>query len=289
LCWTLSSLFFEQASHRIGSMAVNLIRLVMAFALFAVTLIVFRGAPIPFDFPAHAWIWLTVSGVIGFALGDLCLFRAFVEIGPRLSMLVMCLVPPMTAVMGWSVLNEEYSTTQWIGMGITVAGVIWVVLERSGSGNGERQTTSAGAKSAVLGVACAFGGAVGQAVGAVLGKHGMGDLEPFAATQIRVIAGIVGIALIYTFLRAWPTVWHSVSERRTMVFTAAGALFGPYLGVALLMLAFQYTSTGVASTIVAMVPLTLIPIDVLFRKQGVSCRACVGTIIAIAGVIMLVR
>ena len=53
-----------------------------------------------------------------------------------------------------------------------------------------------------------------------------------------------------------------------------GALAGPYLGVGLLMLALHYTSTGVAATIVALVPIALIPAVVLivFARSGFISR-----------------
>jgi drug/metabolite transporter (DMT)-like permease len=138
------------------------------------------------------------------------------------------------------------------------------------------------------GVALAFGGAVGQAVGLVMGKHGMGSLDAFAATQIRVIAGMVGFAVLLTALGWWPHVRRSVGNRSATMFTAGGALAGPFLGVALLMVAVQCTSTGVASTIVALVPLVLIPAAIVIDKERVTLRAVCGTAVAVLGVILLV-
>jgi drug/metabolite transporter (DMT)-like permease len=285
-CWTASSLFFEAAGKRIGSLNVNLIRLGIAFVLFCVTLSLTRGSPVPFDFPMRAWIWLAISGLVGFTLGDMCLFRAFVDVGPRISMLVMSLVPAITAMIGTVFLHEHYGVWQWLGIGVTMAGVGWVIMERRQPGSNGRRLISR--RVTVAGLLLALGGTVGQAVGLVTGKYGMGTLDPFAATQIRVIAGALGFSLLFALLGRWPGVWRSLGNRRAMALTSGGAFAGPFLGVSLLMLSLHFTSTGITSTIVAMVPLVLIPAAMLIDRERVSMRAVCGTIVAIVGVILLV-
>ncbi len=285
LCWTASALFFEAAGRRIGSLSVNMLRLALALVFFSVMLSVTHGSPIPRDFPLCAWGWLALSGLIGFTLGDMMLFRAFVEVGPRVAMLVMTLVPPMTALIGFSLLGETYSARQWLGMGVTLVGIIWVVVERPDS-NGSR-ASRASRPITVRGVLLALGGAVGQAVAVVMSKHGMGRLNPFAATQIRVIAGTVGFCVLFVLIGWWPRVRRSMANRRAMLLTTAGAAAGPFLGVGLLMVALQHTSTGVATTLVALVPVALGPAARVIDKERVSIRSLLGTLVAIAGVALL--
>ena len=122
-CWTVTSMAFESAGKRIGSMAVNLIRLVMALGFLTVWGAIVRGQALPLDASGHNWLWLSISGLVGFAIGDLCLFRAFVLVGARISMLIMSLVPPITALTGWLLMGEVLSALDWVGMTITIAGV----------------------------------------------------------------------------------------------------------------------------------------------------------------------
>ena len=137
LCWTVGSQFFEAAGKRVGSVTVNLVRLVLAAIFLCLTLLITKGQLIPLDFPLRNWGWLAVSGVIGFALGDMFLFKAFVEIGPRISMLVMSLSAPVTALIGWGFLGEIYKPAQWLGIVVTLSGVAMVILERNGNGSTE--------------------------------------------------------------------------------------------------------------------------------------------------------
>ena len=131
LCWTFGSQFFEAAGKKVGPLSVNLIRLVFALLLFCILSLLRNGTLFPINFSVHAWLWLGLSGIIGFALGDLFLFKAFVEIGPRISMLIMTLAAPFSALMGLTFLNEKYLLPQWLGMIITLIGVGWVIMERS--------------------------------------------------------------------------------------------------------------------------------------------------------------
>ena len=280
-CWTVTALSFESASKRIGSLAVNLIRLVVAFFLLVAFSWITRGHPLPTDADPEAWLWLSVSGLVGFTLGDMALFRAFVLIGARRSMLLMSLVPVLTALAGWLVMGEMLAGTDWAGMALTVAGVSLVVSERRRNGNG------APSDLPIQGVLLGLAGAAGQAVGLVLSKYGMRDYSPFAATQIRVIAGIAGFSVLYLAIGWWPRVIAGLRDRPAMARLGLGAFFGPFLGVSLSLMAVQHAKAGVAATIMAITPvLILAPAAILF-KERISPQAVVGAFLAVGGVAIL--
>lgn len=285
LCWTATALFFAEAGLRIGSLVVNVLRLVMALGMLVVLGWVTRGLPWPTDATPHAWLWLSISGVVGFAFGDLCLFRAFLLIGPRLSSLIMSLAPPIAAVLGYWVLGETLELHHGLGMALTVAGVGWALADR--------QPAAAGVvvdrRARTLGMLLAVCGAIGQGGGLVLSKHGMGDYDPFAATQIRVLAGAVSFAVLFTAIRGWPRVGKALRQPRAMLLTGLGALFGPFLGVSLSLLAVQHTQAGVAASIMATYPVMIIPVVVLLGRERVGRGGLLGTILAVLGVVLLVR
>ena len=128
--WAVSALAFQSAGRRVGSLPVNLIRLLIAVFLLGAFTWATRGLPLPLDASRHTWVWLSLSGLAGFTIGDLCLFRAFVLLGARTAMLVMSLVPPMAAATGWLLLGETLTVAHLAGMALTVGGVAWVVSER---------------------------------------------------------------------------------------------------------------------------------------------------------------
>ncbi len=285
LCWAFTALFFADAGARVGSMVVNFIRLVLAVAILSALAWVLRGMPWPADATPHAWAWLSISGLVGFTFGDLCLFRALVMIGPRLGSLLMSFAPPFAALIGWLVLGETLEATQWLGMSMTVGGVIWALSDRS---RGNDPSTVA-PKTLVIGVALGLCGALGQAGGLVLSKFGMGDYDPIAATQVRVLAGGMGFAVIFTVTRRWREVRAALGQRRAMLSTGAGAIFGPFLGVWMSLVAVQNTSAGVAASLMSISPILVIPIVVVWKRERVGLGGVLGTLLAVAGVVLLVR
>jgi drug/metabolite transporter (DMT)-like permease len=284
VCWAFSALAFSAAGRRMGVLALNLIRLVMALGLLALATWALRGRPLPLDATPRAWGWLGVSGLIGFVFGDLCLFRAYVLIGPRVASLMMSLAPLLTALIGWLVLGETLTGRDALGVALTVGGISWAVLERS-------QPAAAGAahdpRSWIAGLALGFCGALGQAGGLVLSKLGMGDYDPVAATEVRVIAATGGYALLIAALRAWPRVALAMRDRRGLAFTAAGAFFGPFLGVSLSLFAVRHTVAGVAASIMALQPVLIIPLVVILHRERVGVGGVAGALVAVAGVALL--
>lgn len=281
LCWTATPIFFETAGRAIGSLPVNLIRLVLAMLLLSLLAWITRGLLLPVDAGAHAWLWLSLSGLIGFVLGDMCLFRAFVVVGARLSSLVMSMVPPLATLLGWAVLGETLPPGKLAAILLTTGGVALAVTERAAP-----RPQQAPARLG-LGVLLALGGAVGQAGGLVLSKLGMGDYGALPATQIRVLAALAGYALLFSAAGQWSRLWAARHQPRALGFTFLGSLFGPVVGVTLSLYAVQHAATGVAASIMATPPVLIIPVVAVVFRERISARSLTGTVLALAGVLLL--
>lgn len=258
----------------------NLIRLFIALPLLGLWTFVSSGSFYPAEATSEAWAWLSLSGLIGFVIGDMCLFRAFVVLGPRLSSLIMATAPLMTAIIGFGVLGETLGVSALLGMGLTIGGVCWALADRKASQSADR-------KRLVLGVMLALGGALGQAGGLVISKYGMGDYDAFASTQIRVIASCAAWVLVFAVTNRWSALRLALRNATAMRFTAIGALFGPVLGVGLSLYAVQHANTGVAASIMSITPILLIPITVFFFRERVGWGSVLGTCVAVAGVVVL--
>lgn len=282
--WTVTSMAFESAGKKVGSLAVNLIRLVIAFFFIGIYSWLARGFFFPSDATTYQWLWLTLSGVVGFVIGDLMLFQAFVVIGARVSMLMMSLAPPFAAFVGWIILGEVLSPLNWLGMSVTITGIIIVILKREKSElNGSIKRTFKSGYS-VPGILLALGGALGQAAGLVLSKKGMGSYDAFSASQIRVLAGIAGFSILFIFMKRWTRVWAALKNPSAMRSITLGAFFGPFLGVSFSLLAVQHTETGIAATLMSIVPVLIIAPAVLLFHEKINSKEILGAIITVAGV-----
>jgi drug/metabolite transporter (DMT)-like permease len=286
ICWAFSSLAFTRAGRRIGALALNLVRLGFALGFSIILGAVARGLPLPTDATPEHWAWLSVSGLVGFVFGDLCLFRAFVLLGPRLALLLMATAPPMAALLGWLALGESLSLVAALGMALTVAGIAWVLAARpSAPASPEGHVPKD--MSFRTGIWLGLGGALGQAGGLVLSTRGMAGYDPFAATQVRILAGLVGFAAIYTAIGFWPSFRAALRDRSALTLAAGGAFLGPFLGVSLSLLAVQRTETGVAASIMATTPILVIPLAACIDREQIRWHDLAGAVVAIAGVALL--
>ena len=220
-CWTASALCWTSAGRRVGSLAVNIVRLIIALPMFLLYGQFLLGEAIPLSASSHAWLWLGASGVIGFFLCDLFFFRSFLLIGPRLALLIFSLAPPFSALLGWLLIGEQLTRWNWIGMATTLSGILWVVLESPGSGRGEE-----GRRFSITwqGGLYALTATLAQALAVVLSKIGMRDMaSPVAATEIRLLAGLVCFLVLIPIMGRQKQIFRAVRDRRAMVIMTLGA------------------------------------------------------------------
>ena len=282
VCWTVTAMAFESAGKRVGALSLNLIRLVIGLVFLSIYNTIVNGEFFP-TATNYQWFWLALSGLIGFVLGDLFLFRAFIMIGARISMLVMAMVPPIAALIGWITLGEKLSGIEFLGMGITLSGIVLVMSSKLEINKGPLGK-SLKIGPLLLGSLLALGGAVGQAAGLVLSKKGMQDMDPFSATQIRIMTGLVGFAIVITIFKRWKHLFGALKDLKAMKFMTLGSFTGPFLGVSLSLLAVQHTDTGVAATLMALTPVMIIPPAILMKKEKIRAIEIIGALVSVGGV-----
>lgn len=282
--FSFTSTLFTLAGRQVGSMVVNRIRLLLASLLIMLVHFIWSGRFLPYNAEPERWLWLGLSGIVGLVLGDAFLFQAFIWIGPRLSMLMMSLAPVIATVLAWFFLGETLSGWQITGILLTIAGIAWVILERDGA---DRLTDLN--PNHWRGILFGLGAAAGQASGLVLAKQGLlGNFSPISANAIRMIAAaglLWGITLIQG--QAKRSISSIVEHRQAALFLFFGVITGPLLGVSFSLLAVQRAEVGVASTLMALPPVFLLPISRLVFKEQFGRGAVAGTLAAITGVAML--
>ena len=282
--FSIGPTFFTLAGRLVGSVVVNRSRLVIAFGYLLIVHFVLYGKLLPLDAEPNRWLWLGLSGLIGFVLGDAALFQAFIVIGTRLTMLIFTVNPIIAALLGWLFLGETLSPTQVLGMVITLGGIAWVMLERNNSV--QRELTP---KAYTTGILLAALAGAGQAIGAVTAKLGLyGDFPVLSGQIIRISVAMVGIWVL-TFLsgKARITLQALKDQPKAVKYILIASFLGPFLGVFFSLVAIQHTHVGIASTLMSLQPIFLIPIGYYFFKEEISWRSIVGTIVALAGVAVI--
>lgn len=279
LCFTNGSTFFTFASRRIGVMVLNRTRLVIALVLLSLAHLALYGKAFPTQAGLHQWLWLGASGIVGLAFGDVFLFSGYASIGPRLTMLMMSLSPLLATILAWIIFRQTLSIWQVTGILTTLGGIAWVVMDHHGSSNNVDQP------ALVKGLWAGVGAAVCQAAGLILARQGLGgDFSPLSGNFIRMLCAS-SVFWLFTLLQGQVKTTFATlkANPRGLLFAFIGAFSGPFLGVSFSMLSIQKAEVGVASTIMALPPVFLLPISYFIFKERVSWQAVAGTILAIAG------
>ena len=294
--WTATALLSEFGSKRLGNLTLNVLRMALALLFSLVLFGVVTGNPLPTGVPADACGWMLLSGLVGYVIGDFCLFQCYIIIGSRYGQLFMTLAPLSAALMAWVTLGQQMTLISIVAMLVTLLGIGISVIGRASPNPSEGGATGRrlSLKLPLNGVLYAIGAAVCQGVGLVLSKIGMDHyavgaampdwLIPFSANFYRCVAGIVGFTLLLYFRDGMAPLREALHDRKGLMVATATTIFGPFVGVGFSLMAVQYTAAGIASTLMAMTPIIiLLPSYWLFHEK-ITWRTIVGAFISVIGV-----
>jgi drug/metabolite transporter (DMT)-like permease len=280
-CFAQNSIVYSFAGRRVGSAAVTHIRLWVALPAIMIIHLLFHGALLPLGLPQAGYLYLGASGFVGFFMADLFIFKAFVDLGPRETLVVMTLAPIFGAIISWLMFAETLTVLQIVGILVTVGGVAWVVYE-------ERSNPNKRSRKQALGVIFAFLGALTQATGMVLAKGGVASgVHPVSANAVRITAGLIGLILFALLRRRLIADFRSMRDLKALAATSSGALIGPVLGVILSLYALQWAPVGIVTALMQTSPILLLPIERFVFKRRVTLGAVIGTLLAIGGAALL--
>ena len=278
--WSFGSMFFTISSRIMGYMVVNRLRLALALVFLLFTHLILSGQLIPNNVTEYHLFWFGLSGIIGFTIGDSLLFRSFVLIGPRLSMLIMSLVPIFGTIIAWLFLHEILELHDLLAIIITIFGISWVILGRKNNEQEKGQYLN--------GILCGLGAAFCQAVGLILSKKGLlGNFSALYANIIRVFAATLTIWILTLLRGKVSSTLERLKHRKAVLMMCGGAFFGPFLGVWLSLVAVQHTYVGIASTLMALPPIFLIPLSHWIFKEKITLATILGTVVTVIGVALI--
>ena len=282
LFFAANAVFITRAGEQVGSIIANRMRIAFALLYLALLNLLLYRQPLPINAGPNRWLWLSLSGVIGLALGDAFLFQSYLNIGPRLGMLLLSLSTVFGALEAWLFFGETLRLGQIVGIVLTLGGILWVLLER---GDGKLQK----AKPAPVGILFGILAAVGQATGLVFSKQGMlGDFSPIRGNVIRMLAAGLALFLVMVLQKETARTVQTLRANPSAVrLLAIAALIGPVIGVSLSLLAVQNTAVGVASVLTSLSPIFMLPIAHFFFKERLGWQAVTGTLLAMIGVVVL--
>lgn len=280
ILWAGTAIAFTEATKIVGSYVVNITRLLLATFYLIIVILLFN---LNYNISLEQIYLLGLSGVVGLVFGDGFLFKSFQYLGARLSMLVMTLAPPMAAILAYIYLGEQLSVWGIIGIVVTISGVSIVIFKRS-------EQPTADYKKNNIGYVFAFLGAIGQAVNLIFAKEAfqLGEINGFVATFYRMIPSI---PFVYFLGFIYRKKTNDISILKTKLdalrLIIIGSIIGPFLGITFSLIAIANTYVGIASTLMATVPIVMLPFIKLYYKEKLSSISIIGAFIAVLGIAIL--
>jgi drug/metabolite transporter (DMT)-like permease len=274
-CWTQNSIIYTYVGKRVGSSTVTHIRLWLAFPATIIIHLIFTGSLLPMDFAPVSYLFIGASGIFGFFIADLFIFKAFQHIGARKTMVVLTLSPIFSAFFSWFMFSEVLSLIQITGVLVTIGGVITVILV---------ENHKSSEHTPIIWIIFALTGALTQAIGMVLAKAGLAEgIHPISANVVRIGSGLVGLALFTVIRGEFVRDFLKMKDTRSLYLLTAAALVGPVFGMLLTLYAFSWAPVGIVTTLMQLTPIMLLPIDRFYFKKHIPKGAVLGTLIAVAG------
>lgn len=293
VCWSIGIFPFTEAAVRFGTAALNQYRLFLAWIIISILILIFHPVSISelFTVPQlDHYLFLGLSGIIGFTIGDYFSFNSFKLLGPKLGSLYTTIAPGAALLAGFLILGQKMNFIGIIGISITIAGVIWLTLSKKDKQASEK----AGFKRNPLGVLFGIIGALCQGTGLVLSKLGMDSYEEklptLHAVWIRLLFafGAAFFISIVTGRMKANSLPIFKNQNNGLPYMFLGTLFGPVLGVSFSLLAIQHLSVATAQTIFALLPIVVLPINYFYYKEKITIQAIFACAIAVLGVFVLI-
>ncbi len=293
--WT--SVFFTTAGQRLGVTTVNLLRLPSGALCLALSHLVLTGRIWPEGMLWSQQMWIGLSGVVGLAIGDSALFKAFITIGPRRSMAVMALAPVFTVLVAWSMLGEHLNLWAMGGIVIVIGGV---ALASIGKAEGQGTFGTIAPKLLRTGLLLALIASAGQGLGSVFVKMGMTSSAPSGpdaplASGFDAL-GTTLVRMVWAALAYWIVVLPQqnirglagkLKDRKGVGALVVAILMGPFISVWISVVAIKNTEAGIAQVLLGMVPIfVVLPAWIVYRDKP-SRRSLFGIVIAIGGSALL--
>lgn len=278
--WSGTSIAFSEASVRVGPFYVNVTRMFLALLWLSITLLVMQ---VEVNLSQYQILNLIISGFCGLVIGDTFLFKAYRSIGARISMLIMALVPPISAFTAFIFLGEKISLTAILGILITVSGIGLVIFKREEKPSSKYKIDNAG-------LFYAFIGAAGQAIGLIFAKNAFneGEISGFVASFVRILSAVIIIYPVALLSKKYSRPINTFKQNKSaLLFTTIGSVIGPYLGITFSMIAISHAKVGIASTLMATTPIMMLPMVRYYYKEKLSWISISGAFIAVVGIAIL--
>jgi len=274
--WALVTVVFKELGRHVGSHGINLGKSIFAAAFFSLALLSRGGLT---DISGQSFVLLSLSGILGITFGDTLFFRSLDYLGATLSVFITALIPAATILLATTLLGERLILQEWIGVFLTLSGVIAVLMERSSAFEKSRNFC--------LGLCFGILTVLSCALAIICSKIVIQNVSVLEAAFIRQIAGLSGLLFLgarYSRISKWLKPFNDPVLLKKLVLAA---FLGTFLGTLFSLFALTFLSASISTTLNLTGPIFILPISYYLLHEKVSKVSIIGALVTICGIALI--
>ena len=279
LVWAIAVVLFKKSGESLAPVPLNLFKNVVGLVLMLLTVLAFTGTAWP-DIPPTAVVVALLSGFLGIGLGDTLYFRALNEIGASRMAVAQTLYSPFVIVLSAFYLAERLGLLQLAGVVLVLGGIFLVNNARGG-----RPVDPAALRRGVLEAAASV---FVMAVGIVMAKPLLERYDFLWIVTLRIVGGTLGLFAFMAWRRSGMKVWGAFAGVRHWPHVIAGSVLGTYISMMLWLAGYKYTKASIASVLNEMAAVFILVLAAIFLHDRLKPAQLGGSVVAIAGVLLVV-
>lgn len=279
LCWSFGGLVATYPARALGAVDFNRIRMSLVFGMLTLAALATGGW---WTLNRDHFLLLILSSIVGICVGDTAVFASLRRLGPRRNGILFATNAPMTALLGYLILDERLPGLTLIGCTLIMLGIVLAVFfgtteAQQHSFEQIRGSLSGGVTLALLGAAC-------QAASLIMVRPVLAaGADAVAASALRVGTAAAILTVVMLF-RATHRPRANMLTARLVGLTALSGLVGMALGMTFLLAALAHGPAGLVSTLSATSPILTLPVLWIATGERPALGAWIGAFVAVAGV-----
>ncbi|MFN8548505.1 MAG: DMT family transporter [Candidatus Eisenbacteria bacterium] len=280
--WGVSSVLFAAEREHVRPAVMTLQKGSLAIGFFALVLVAMRLGGTSFTVPRlEPLTLLALSAVFGITIGDTCFFASMRRIGVRKASLLALLNPILAAFLAWMLGQELPGVVGFAGIGLTLVGVLLVVVASPGGDGVDEAHRVSGVLFGAASAGC-------NAVGIVVAKTAIAEVGVVQTSLLRQLAAFVALFAHQLWTQRGAGLGRELAFGFGRPRMWIASLAGSCIGFLLFQIAIDRASPPVTGALTSTVPLFVAPLAARFLHERLPRRAAIGTLIAVLGVVLLV-
>ncbi|MFZ9595505.1 MAG: DMT family transporter [Bdellovibrionia bacterium] len=283
LTWAIGSAGYSQLSKKHSAYAINFARALVSFPLSLITTFLIAGGlseGIGYfkNVQASQVGWLSLSMLASYGVGDVVFLASTKKIGLPSALAIASCYPVWTVLGGYFAYQESITAVQFLGLLLTLAGVVFVILNSPEKSKKKGQPQSS---FSFLGFGLAVFASMCWATNSFATARGGMGLIPPVGNSIRMSIGLLITLVISRVMAKNEAI---LLPKKQLIGSLWLFLIEAFGGSYFYFYGLSHSSLFLGSTLASLSPVIAVPIAVMWKLEKFSLERTFGVVLVVVGV-----